>query len=146
MINLNDEHAVAVGVEAVAFFDGFGVGFQDEFSRGDGRDEHHEGAAGEVEVGEEGVDCFELVGRVDEDVGFAMAFGDFTVAGEVFEDTGDGGADGGDFGGGLDFCGGGGIERIALGVHVVIAWVLGFDWAEGADADVKGEEGVVESG
>ena len=99
-----------------------------------------------MEVGEEGVDGFELVGRVDEDVGFAGAFGDFAVAGQVFEDAGNGGADGGDFFGCVDFAGGLGFEVVTLGMHLVFAGVIGFDRAEGADADVQGEEGVVEIG
>ena len=141
---LDDEHAVAVGVEAVFFFDGFGVGFHDELAGGEGGDEHHESAAGEVKVGLKGVDGFELVGGVDEDVGFALAGGDLAVADQVFQDAGDGGADGGDFFGRLHFGGGFSVEFVALGVHVVVAWVLGFDGAEGADADVEGEEGVVD--
>lgn len=142
--SLDDEHAVTVRVEAVFFFDGFCVGFHDEFSRGEGGDEHHEGAAGEVEVGLQGVDGFELVGGVDEDVGLAMAGGDLAVADEVLQDAGDGGSDGGDFFGGLHFSGGFGTKFVALGVHVVVARVLGFDGAEGADANVEGEEGVVD--
>lgn len=113
------------------------VGFEDELARGKGGDEHHEGAAGEVEVGEEGVDGFELVGRVDEDVGGAGGLGEgLAIAGEVFEDAGDGGADGGDLRGGVHARGGIGVEAVTLGVHVVLAWVLGFNGAEGADADV----------
>lgn len=128
------------------FFDGFGVGFHDEFAAGEGGDEHHQGAAGEVEVGLQGIDRFELVRRVDEDIGFAVAFGNFAIAGEVLEHTGHGGADGGDLGGLLDFVGGGGIERVVLGVHVVVARVFCFDGAEGTHSDVQGQEGVIESG
>lgn len=124
--------------------DGLSVSFHDEVAGGEGGDKHHEGAAGEMEVGEEGIDGAELVGRVDEDVGLAMAGGDFAVAGEVFEDAGHGGADGGDFGSGLDFGGGFGGEEVLLGVHVVFARVVHFDRSEGAHADVEGEEGVIE--
>lgn len=48
---LEDEHAVAVGEEAVFFGDGLLVGFHDEVLAGEGGDEHDEGGFGEVEVG-----------------------------------------------------------------------------------------------
>ena len=78
----------------------------------------------------------ELVGRVDENIGFAGAFGDFTVAGQVFEDSCDGSANGGDFFCGVDLGGGLGFEVETLGMHFVFAGVIDFDRAKGADADV----------
>ena len=66
---LEDEHAVAVGEEAVAFGDGLVVGFHDEVAAGHGGNEHHEGGLGKMKVGEEGVDRFELAWGVDENVG-----------------------------------------------------------------------------
>ena len=47
-----DEHAVAVGEEAVFFGDGLAVGLEDEVAGGEGGDEHDERALGKVEVGE----------------------------------------------------------------------------------------------
>lgn len=99
-----------------------------------------------MEVGLERVDRFEFVWRVEEDVGFTGAGGDFAVSDKVFEDSGDSGSDGSDFGRLLHFCGGIYGEFVAFGVHVVITRVFGFDWAEGADADVESEEGVVDFG
>lgn len=138
-----DEHAVAVGVEAVFFADGLVVGFEDEFAGGEGADEHEEGAFGEVEVGEEGVDDVELVGRVDEDVGAAGGgFEGGAVAAEVFEGAGDGGADSDDAVGGIDFVCGLGAELEVFFVHAVFLEVIDGNRTEGADADVEGEEAV----
>jgi len=138
-----DEHAVAVGVEAVALAEGLAVGFEDEFAGGEGADEHEEGALGEVEVGEEGVDDLELVGGVDEDVGAAAGGGEwFALTAEVFEGAGDGGADGHDAPGGIDLGGGCGLEGEVFLVHAVLAGVLDGDGAECANADVEGEEAV----
>ena len=141
---LNNQHAVAVGVKAVAVFDRFGVGFHDEFAGGEGRDEHHQGAAGEVEVGLEGADGVEFVRGVDKDVGLAMAGGDFTVTRKVLEDAGNGGPDGRDFFGRLYFGGGLLTEVVALRVHFMVTEIIDFDRAEGSRPDVEGEEGVVE--
>ena len=71
--SVGDEHAVAVGVEAVAFADGFVVGGKDEFAAGEGTDEHEEGGAGEVEIGDERPGLLEFLGRMDEDAGAAGA-------------------------------------------------------------------------
>ena len=108
MIRLNNQHAIAVGEEAVFFFDGFGVGLEDEVAVRKGGDEHDQGALREVEVGEEGVDDFKLVGRVDENIGFSVRFLKFcAVACEAFEHSGAGGASGDDAAGGVLF---GGID------------------------------------
>ena len=67
-----------------------------------------------MEVGLEGADRFELERWVDEDVGLAVAGGDFPVAGEVFEDAGHCRTNGGDLFGGLHFAGGFFAEDVAL--------------------------------
>ena len=104
-----DEHAVAVAVEAVAFGDGGGVGGFHEGGACHGGDEHEERGFGQVEVREEGVGALERPWRVDEDGGIAVVRGDGSVGGgAVFEDAGDGGADGDAAGGGFDGGGGGG--------------------------------------
>ena len=46
----------------------------------------------------------------------------------------------------VDELGGVLADVVALGVHVVILDVFGFDRAEGADTDVQGEEGVLDLG
>ena len=63
-----DEHAVAVGEEAVFFGDGFVVGAEDELAGGKGGGEHDECALGQVEDGEQGVCHFPLKAGVDEDI------------------------------------------------------------------------------
>jgi len=59
-----------------------------------------------------------------------------------FEDAGGGGTNGDEFVGGISFFGKACGDFIMFCVHGVIAKVFGFDWAEGAEADVEGEEGV----
>jgi len=73
------------------------VGFESKFSSGEGGDEHDEGAAGEMEVGEESVNRLKFLGRVKEDVGRSVCGTGviFLGAREVFEDSGDGCSDGG---------------------------------------------------
>ena len=62
--------------------------------------------------------------------------------GSGFEDAGGGGADGDEFVGGISFFGKTCGNFIMFCVHRVIAEVLCFDGAEGAEADMEGEEGV----
>lgn len=68
----DEEHAIAVAVEAVFLADGLVVGFEDEFAASEGADEHDEGAFGEVEIGEEGADDVEGAGWVEEDACFSL--------------------------------------------------------------------------
>lgn len=62
--------------------------------------------------------------------------------GSGFEDAGGGGADGDEFVGGSSFFGKACGNFIMFCVHGVIAKVFCLDWAEGAQADVEGKEGV----
>jgi len=64
----------------------------------------------------------------------------------MFEDSGDGGAYGDSSFSCVYFIGGVLGKVVVLGVHVVLVEVFDFDGAKGADADVKGEEGVVDGG
>jgi hypothetical protein len=139
--SIGDEHAVAVGVEAVAFADGFLVGGEDEFAAGEGADEHEERGTGEVEIGEERAGLLEFVGGVDEDAGAAGTRLD--GAGRLgLEDACDGGADGDAAFGGIEGGGGVGGNRVALLVHFVVLDVFGFHGEEGSSSDMKREESV----
>src|SRR4051794_37579710 len=60
-VRLKDQHRVAVAVEPIAPADGLGVGLADQVHAGQGGDEDEEAAAGEVEVGEQGVEAPEGV-------------------------------------------------------------------------------------
>ena len=62
--------------------------------------------------------------------------------GSGFEDAGGGGADGDEFVGGISFFGKACGNFIMFCVHGVIAEVLCFDRAKGAEADVKSDKGV----
>ena len=79
---------VAVGEELVSFADGFFVGGNDAVFVVEGADQHEERGFGQVEVGDEFVDDFELVARVDEDAGAAGACGDAVPAGGFVPDRG----------------------------------------------------------
>ena len=61
---LDDEHAVAEAVEAVALADGLGVGVEDALAPGEGGDHHEERRLREVEVREHRVHGEKVVGRV----------------------------------------------------------------------------------
>ena len=142
-----DEHAVAVAVEAVAFGDGGGVGGFHEVGASHGGDEHEERGFWQVEVSEEGVGAAERPWWVDEDGGIAVVRGDGAVGGgAVFEDAGDGGADGDAAGGGFDGGGGIGGDFVAFAVHDVVGDDVCFDGLERACADVEGDGGVGDGG
>ncbi len=142
-----DEHAVAVAVEAVAFGDGGGVGGFHEVGACHGGDEHEECGFWQVEVSKEGVGAAERPWRVDEDGGIAVVRGDGSVGGgAVFEDAGDGGADGNAAGGGFDGGGGVGGDFVAFAVHDVVGDDVSFDWLERACADVESDGGVGDGG
>ena len=49
---LENEHAIPIGEEAVALSYGLALGFEDELTRGEGRDKHDERALRQVKVGE----------------------------------------------------------------------------------------------
>ena len=66
--------------------------------------------------------------------------------GSGFEDAGGGGTVGDEFVGGISFFGKACGNFIMFCVHRVIAEVLCFDGAEGAEADVESDEGVGELG
>ncbi len=127
--------------------DGLAVGFEDEVAGGEGADEHHQGGFGEVEIGEQGADGFELEAGGDEEVGFATGGDDLAVvAGDGFEGAHGGGADGDSAGGALNLGGGGCGDVVLLVVHDVVFDAFGADGLEGADADVEGDEGMRDGG
>ena len=78
-VGLQEQHAVAVGVETVALLDGVGVGAKDGLAAevgicagcGEGGGEHEEGGFGEVEVGEQARDDTEAVAGGEKDGGRA---------------------------------------------------------------------------
>ena len=65
-----NEHAITVGVEAVFLFNRLAIGLQGQFATCEGGNQHDEGGLRKVEIGEQGVDGFEAIGWMDEDVGF----------------------------------------------------------------------------
>src|SRR6185503_18760503 len=78
-----NQHRIAVAEETVALADGFGVGRQNEFAAGEGADQHNQGRARKMEIGEERVDHFEFAGRMDEDIGASLA----CFAARAFQNT-----------------------------------------------------------
>jgi hypothetical protein len=152
-----EEHAVAIGVEAVTLGDGVGIGAEDVFASGEGTDEHEQGGLREVEVGEECFDGFEIEGRafgrwmfggwVDEEVGGGGTCGDGSgaEADGVFEGADRSSADGNDAARGaksvVDGGRGGGGDGIGLGVEFVVFDAVDADRLEGSQADVEGNLG-----
>ena len=68
---LNNQHAIAVTIEAIAFFDGGAVGLLHKVVSSEGADEHQESALRQVEIGEQCVDCAKRIGLANENVRFA---------------------------------------------------------------------------
>ena len=68
-ICLNDQHAIAVAVEAHFFFHRLCVCVKDNLSGGECGDEHQEGAFRQVKIGEQHIYGFGLIRRVDENIG-----------------------------------------------------------------------------
>jgi len=149
-VALKEEHAVAVGEEAVSFANGVGVGGEDQFPAvffsGKGADQHKQRGLWEVEVGQEAADDPELVAGAEKDTGLSgvrlkrCACCDLSA---VFEGAGSGGA-GGDDAATLALCcvdgfGSGGRERVVLGVEVDIFELFHADGLEGAKANVEGD-------
>lgn len=142
-LGLDNEHAVPIGIETVAFPDCLAVSFKNELTIGKGTDEHEEGALGEMEICQERIDHLELVGRVDENISAALAGMERSAAStEVLQSAGDSRADCDDSFGLIDFCSGLGAEAEVFLVHTVLPWVLHRDGPEGADADMEGEKGM----
>ncbi len=65
------QHRIAVRKEAIALRDGVVVGGEDALAAGEGADHHHQGAFGQMEVGDHRVDAADAVAGQDEDLGFA---------------------------------------------------------------------------
>ena len=145
-----DEHGVAEGEEAVLLFDGGLVGAEDEVSAGEGADEHDEGGLGQVEVRDDGIDDLEVIAGVDEDAGPAALAGDLVLGGGGGLEGADARrADGDDAVAGLlrrhDELGGLVGDAVVLLVHLVLLDVVDAHGAEGAEADVQGDEAEVDA-
>ena len=145
-----EEHGVAEGEEAVLLFDGGLVGAEDEVAAGEGADEHDEGGFWQVEVGDDGVDDLEVVAGVDEDASPAALAGDLVFGGGGGLEGADARrADGDDAVPGLlglhDELGGLVGDAVVLLVHLVLLDVVDADGAEGAEADVQGDEAEVDA-
>ena len=117
------------------------VGAESEFGTREGGHEQKQGGVRQVKVGEETVNPLEFVGRVD--VGGRRASMGSKVRGG-FQDANRGGADRDDAAGGRDFFLEAWANFVPLLVHGVVAEVSRLDWAEGAEADVKGDKSVME--
>lgn len=139
-----NEHTIAIRKEPVFELNGFAVGLEHDVAGGKGAEHHEEGGAGEMKVGEDCIDGFEGVGRVDENPGASGGGGEAAVGvDDGFEGADAGGADGDDapaaVAGGVEGFGGFRGEFVALLVHGVILDGVAFHGTEGAGADVEGE-------
>ena len=64
-LQLQDEHTVTVAEESILFLHGGFVGLEHEVAPGEGGHHHQERRFRQVEVGEDGIDVFKVVGWVD---------------------------------------------------------------------------------
>jgi len=117
---------------------------------GEGADQHEQGRARQVEVGEQQVDGAKAVARQDVDAGLAGEGLNRAVGGgRSFEQAERRGADRDDApagrAGGVDGPGRCLRQLAGLQVHPVVARVLDLDRQEGAGADVEGERDAVDA-
>ena len=64
-----DQHAVAIGEEAVALFDGVAVRGEREFGAREGADQQQQAGARQMEVGQHRAHSLKLVAGIDEQIG-----------------------------------------------------------------------------
>ena len=69
-----DQHRIAVGIEAIAGSNCFLVRFHDEVIAGKRSDEHQESRSGQMEIRYEMIDCAKLVWGANEDSRLTRAF------------------------------------------------------------------------
>jgi hypothetical protein len=137
-----NEHAVAVGEEAVFLLDGVAVGGEGEVCAGEGGDEEQERGLGEMEVGEDAVDALESEAGVDEEIGFAGV----AAADEGFNGADGCGADGEEALGVMDLICGGFRDEEAFLVEFVFFDGLRLQGLKGAETDVEGDLGDLGAG
>ena len=82
-----DQHGIAVGVEAKAFSDGEAVGFEHEFGSGERAHQREQTRARQVEVGLKRIDGLKGVWRVDVEIGNPGAAVVRAVAALRFQDA-----------------------------------------------------------
>ena len=150
-----EEHAVSVGVEAVAIGDCVFVGAEDVLASTEGAYQHEQGGLRQVEVGQHRFDHFKFEAYfmiwVDEKVGRGGAGDDcsFADANGMFERANRCGADG-DYsaaGAEREIDGRGGAYRngIRLGVEFVILDAIDPDRLESSQADVQRDIGSLDA-
>ena len=136
-----DQHRVAEGEEAVFLLHGDLVGRQYALPVPQGRDQHDQRAAGQVEVGDQRVHQLEAVAGLDEDAGVAPLGHQPAVLRGGFQRAHAGGAHGDDppapLAGGVDPVGGLRGDLEVLRVHLVFLDVLHLHRPEGAQAHVQ---------
>ena len=140
---LLDEHAVAIGIEAVALGDGVAISVEHVFFSAQGAHQHEQRGLWQVEVGEQRAYDLKFVGGIDKEIGFCRAGANFTrpLLGGVFQGSDRRRTD-------RDhspvlcprardlFCGFG-RDRTWLRVQLVVFDFLDSDGLEGAKADVQ---------
>src|SRR5208337_877796 len=141
----HNQHCVAIAEEAVTAANCLEISFTDQLDSDQGAYQNQQAAAWQVKIGDERVQSAEDVSRLDEQAGISRERGErsLTLRGGCLEGTCRGSAYGHDptatGPAGTKHCGRPGGEFGPLGVHHVVADLLGLDWPESADADVQGE-------
>src|SRR5271165_6220715 len=140
-----NQHCVAIAEEAVTAANCLEISLTDQLDSNQGADQNQQAAARQVKIGDERVQSAKDVSRPDEQAGIARERGErsLTLRSGCLEGACRGGADGHDptaaGAASTEYLGRPGGELGPLGVHHVVADLLGLDWPEGADADVQGE-------
>jgi len=147
-----NQHAIAVGEEAVSFAYSVVVRGQDEFSSGKGTDQHEQGGLGKMEVRQKAADDAELISGTEEDGGLAgvrmkaysrvrfkaALFGYLSAVLQCAGGRGSGSDDAALFAERLvDRLGGSRGQRVVLGVEVDIFDIFSADRLEGPKTDVE---------
>src|SRR5438552_6405574 len=141
---------VPVGIEPVAALDGMRIGRTHRLQPTEGRDEHEQRRARQMEIGHQHVGCPETVARGDEDVGRSGPGLDPAVfARGTFQEAQRRRADSHDPPSAFPCC----IERdrrlaahgAGLGMHLVVGGVVGLHRQEGAGADMKRDEAALDT-
>ena len=144
------EHHIPIAVEAIALLDGVGVGALHHVQAHQRADQHEQGRARQVEVGDEAVGRLEAIAGGDEDGGVALERPHAPrLVGGAFEQAERGGADGDQPSAALarrvEPLRRGGVDPTPFAVHHMVVGIVRLDRQERARADMQRERFATDS-
>ena len=144
-----NQHGVPITEKPVLFPYGQSVEFQGFFPPEQGADQHEQGGAGTVKVGDQGVDACDGDARMKEKIGGAKRVGLDAPLADALQNPQGSGADGANLfsrcPGVVDFFQIVSVDEILFRVHGMVADVFGFDGGESAPAYVEDDFGRLDS-